>query len=111
METLNNMNEKNDLQSETTNKLLLEIVKNQKVNTKNLVKVFMTTIICYTVLLLGAVIGFFVYESQFSEYEKEIYTIEQEQTATTDGGGNATVNGGDISYYGNGKAETDNNSD
>lgn len=52
-------------QLQATNKLLLKMVKNQKENTKSVIKVFIVTVICYTALLISMVIGFFVYESQF----------------------------------------------
>ena len=63
---------------EITNKLLLEMVKNQKAANKNLTKVFMSIIIGYTVLLLGMIAGFFIYESQFETIETDKYSIEQE---------------------------------
>lgn len=63
---------------EITNKLLLEMVKNQKAANKNLTKVFMSVIIGYTVLLLGMIAGFFIYESQFETIETDKYSIEQE---------------------------------
>lgn len=67
-------------QTQAMNKLLLEIVKTQKSNTKSLIKVFIATIICYTVLLLSLILGFFWYESQFETSEKivEEKTIAQE---------------------------------
>ena len=63
---------------EITNKLLLEMVKNQKAANKNLTKVFMSVIIGYTALLLGMIAGFFIYESQFETIETDKYSIEQE---------------------------------
>lgn len=64
---------------EATNKLLLEMVKNQKESNHNLVKVFITTIICFALLLVTMVVGFFVYESQFEFIEGEYeYSYEQE---------------------------------
>lgn len=108
METLNKENKRNDEQLEVTNKLLLDMVKNQKSSTSNLVKVFITTIICYTILLITMVVGYFVYESQFEVTEWETQVI-QEQEAETDDGGNATVNGGDINYYGESKGKTNYN--
>ena len=45
--------------------LLLEVIKNQKRNFKVLHKLLFTIVICYTVVLLGMVVGFFLYESQF----------------------------------------------
>lgn len=105
---LDKENKRNDEQLEVTNKLLLDMVKNQKSSTKNLIRVFMTTIICYTVLLIAMVIGYFVYESQFEVTAWETQVI-QEQEAETDDGGNATVNGGDINYYGESKNKTGDN--
>lgn len=68
----------NDFQEsmEITNKLLLEMVKNQKAGNRNLTKVFISAIIGYTVIVLGMIAGFFVYESQFEI--KDEYSIEQE---------------------------------
>lgn len=107
METLNKMDQLNNEQSVLTNKLLLEVVQNQKVNAKHLVRVFITTIICYTVLLAVMVIGFFVYESQFEIQETE--TIRYEQETDTGEGGNAIGiinNNGDWSY---GESQTGSN--
>lgn len=62
-------------QSQAMNQLLLELVKTQKTNTKYLIRVFITTIICYTMLLIAMAIGFFWYESQF-EVTEDIATTE-----------------------------------
>lgn len=62
-------------QSQAMNQLLLEMVKTQKTNTKSLIRVFITTIICYTMLLIAMTIGFFWYESRF-EVTDEIATTE-----------------------------------
>lgn len=59
-------------QSQAANALLLEMVRNQKSNMKNLMRVFVLVIVCYTLLLITAVAGFFVYESQFETYEKVV---------------------------------------
>ena len=59
------IDEEKDNQVEATNKLLLQMVKNQKENNKNMIKVFIITMCCMTVLLVSMVIGFFVYESKF----------------------------------------------
>lgn len=63
---------------EITNKLLLEMVKNQKAGNKNLTKVFISAIIGYTVLLIGMVACFFIYESQYETDITDKYSIEQE---------------------------------
>lgn len=69
-------------ESEITNKLLVEMIKNQKESNKNFVKVFIVVIIGFTALLLAMIIGFFVYESQFEIDEKATTqtetTIDQE---------------------------------
>ena len=109
MEFLNNADNKNEMQYDVTNKLLLEMVKNQKQNIKNLIRVFTFIIICYTLLLISMVVGFFVYESQFEIEETE--TIRYEQEMDTDNGGNAIGiinNNGDWSY---GESKTDSDSD
>ena len=65
-------------ESEITNKLLVEMIKNQKESSKNFVKVFIVVIIGFTFLLLAMIIGFFYYESQFEIDEK---TTTQMETA------------------------------
>lgn len=102
---------KSDNQSEATNKLLIEMVKNQKNNMKNLVKVFIVTIVCYTILLIAMVIGYFVYESQFEVIEDEVETVKYEQETSTEEGCNAVGiinNNGDWSY-GESETSSDNN--
>lgn len=64
---------------EVVNKLLLDMVKNQKDSNKNMLKVFITTIICLTIILLSFALGFFYYESQFDYSTTETTkTITQE---------------------------------
>ena len=104
MDFLNDANNKNNNQYEATNKLLLEMVKNQKQNIKNLIRVFVFIIICYTALLMTMIIGFFVYESQFEVTSWETVTT---QNADSEGDGVAIVNNnGDWNY---GESESDNN--
>ena len=62
-------------QSQAMNQLLLELTKVQKNNTKSIIGVFIATIICYTMLLITMMIGFFWYESQF-EVTEEVVTTE-----------------------------------
>lgn len=69
---------------EITNKLLLEMVKNQKASNKNLTRVFVSTIIGYTVLVLAMIIGFFVYESQYETLETDTSSFSVEQEASGD---------------------------
>lgn len=83
-------------QLQAANKLLLEMVKNQKANAKSIIKVFIVTIVCYTIILLTIIICIFVYEGQFETIDSQ-YTIEQ--SAESDNNGNAIVNnGGDVNY-------------
>ena len=103
METLNNINKENEKQIETTNRLLLDMVQNQKVSTKNLVKTFITTIICYTIILITMVVGFFIYEIQF-EVVDENYDYSIEQQSESDNNGIAIVNNGGDVNYGEGKS-------
>ena len=77
----NNLNEN----MEVTNKLLLEMIKHQKSSMKNLIKVFIVTIIGYTALLITMVIGFFVYESQFETIEGQYETYEYDQEVDGEG--------------------------
>lgn len=85
-------------QIEATNKLLLEMVKNQKENAKNLVRVFVITIICYTILLISMVAGFFVYESSYET--KEYVTEEVTETITQEvSGENSTINNVEGNQY------------
>lgn len=92
------VNKENNSVMDSTNKLLIEMVKNQKENTKNLIKVFIATIICYTILLIAMVVGFFIYESQFEVVETQ-WDSSISQEAISDGSGNAIVNnGGDVNY-------------
>ena len=76
-------------QAQAMNELLLEMVKGQReVNKKNL-KVFIATIVCYTLLLISMVVGFFVYESQF----ETAYTTETVTTTTQEvSGENSEIN-------------------
>lgn len=52
-------------QTQAMNELLLEMVKSQREAGRKNLKVFIATIVCYTLLLALMVVGFFVYESQF----------------------------------------------
>lgn len=59
-------------QSQAANALLLEMLRNQRGNAKRMLKMFIVTVLCYTVLLVTMIVGFFVYESQFEVTEKVI---------------------------------------
>lgn len=85
-------------QSQALNGLLIEMVKNQKDNMKTLVRIFIVTIVCYTLLLISAVIGFFVYESQFEITEK---VVTETTTTTTQevSGENSEINNVEGNMY------------
>lgn len=70
-------------QVQALNKLLLEMNRNQKESNNSLIKTFIATVICFTVLLISMVLGFFWYESQFEMTEKVVTeTITQEVSGT-----------------------------
>lgn len=71
-------------QLEATNKLLLDMVKNQKENAKCIFRAFVITICCYTALLVTMIVGFFVYESQYetAEIVTTTETVTQEVSGT-----------------------------
>ena len=95
---MNEIKMENEQNIELTNKLLIEMIKNQKQNTSNMIKMFIVTVISMTIIILGTVIGFLVYESQFETISSD-YQYEVEQDAETDGDGNAINNfGGDFTY-------------
>ena len=74
-----------------------EILTRQEINTR---RFFIAWLITFIALVVTNV-GWIWYESQFEE-------VVMTQEASTDGGGNATINGsatGDINYYG--ESETD----
>lgn len=91
---------------EITNKLLLEMVKNQKSSNKNLIKLFIVTIICYTILLIAMVAGFFIYESQFDVVQGQYETYEYNQEAE---GESIESNNGDV--YKDSSTHNDNRGD
>ena len=66
-------------QEEATNKLLLDMVKNQKEYINGIFKILIITLICYTLILISMIVGFFIYESQFeTEVVETQTTITQE---------------------------------
>jgi len=87
---------------EVTNKLLLELIKSQKQNTSNMIKMFIVTVVSLSIIILGTVIGFLVYESQFETVASD-YEYEVEQDAESNGSGDAVNNFGGDMYYGSGE--------
>lgn len=90
------IDEEKDIQVEATNKLLLQMVKNQKENNKNMIRVFIITMCCMTVLLVSMVIGFFVYESKFeTELETTTETTITQEVSEED----STINNVEGNQY------------
>lgn len=88
--------EEKNKQVEATNKLLLQMVKNQKENNKNMIRVFIITMCCMTVLLVSMVVGFFVYESQF---ETELETTTETTITQEASGEDSTINNVEGNQY------------
>lgn len=80
-------------QAKALNEVLIQMVHNQKEAMKNLIRVFVVTIVCYTLILISGIAGFFWYESQFEVTSEtvttvtETYEIDQETS-----GENSTIN-------------------
>ena len=90
------IDEEKDIQVEATNKLLLQMVKNQKENNKNMIRVFIITMCCMTILLVSMVVGFFVYESQF---ETELETTTETTITQEVSGEDSTINNVEGNQY------------
>ena len=88
--------EEKNKQVEATNKLLLQMVKNQKENNKNMIRVFIITMCCMTILLVSMIIGFFVYESQF---ETELGTTNETTITQEVSGEDSTINNVEGNQY------------
>ena len=88
--------EEKNKQVEATNKLLLQMVKNQKENNKNMIRVFIITMCCMTILLVSMVVGFFVYESQF---ETELETTTETTITQEVSGEDSAINNVEGNQY------------
>lgn len=88
--------EEKNKQVEATNKLLLQMVKNQKENNKNMIRVFIITMCCMTILLVSMIVGFFVYESQF---ETELETTTETTITQEVSGEDSTINNVEGNQY------------
>lgn len=88
--------EEKNKQVEATNKLLLQMVKNQKENNKNMIRVFIITMCCMTILLVSMVVGFFVYESKF---ETELETTTETTITQEVSGEDSTINNVEGNQY------------
>lgn len=71
------MEEEKFSQAELTNKLLLDMIKNQKKNMSVFLRAFVITICCYTIILVSMVVGFFAYESQYEVTDQVTDTITE----------------------------------
>lgn len=79
-------------QLEATNKLLLQMNKNQRESNKNLIRSLIIVVVCYTVIVVTMIIGFFVYESQF-EYMDTLTTETIDKTYEQEvSGDNSSIN-------------------
>lgn len=88
--------EEKNKQVEAANKLLLQMVKNQKENNKNMIRVFIITMCCMTILLVSMIVGFFVYESQF---ETELETTTETTIKQEVSGEDSTINNVEGNQY------------
>ena len=90
------IDEEKNKQVEATNKLLLQMVKNQKENNKNMIRIFIITMCCMTILLVSMVVGFFVYENQF---ETELETTTETTITQEVSGEDSTINNVEGNQY------------
>ena len=65
---MNEIKMENEQNIELTNKLLIEMIKNQKQNTSNMIKMFIVTVISMTIIILGTVIGFLYMKVNLKQY-------------------------------------------
>ena len=70
--------EEGNEQSEALNRLMLEMVRNQRANNTQVIKMFTITVIAFTALLISMVVGFFWYEDQFEWVDSATTTITHE---------------------------------
>ena len=61
---------------QTLTTLLVEVVKNQKRNLKIMTRLFVIVVVCFTVVIVSGIVGFFWYESQFEWQETKTITQE-----------------------------------
>lgn len=94
-----NISENEELKEniEITNRLLLDMVQNQKEANNNLAKTAIISSICFCLIIISMIVGFFVYESQFETIDTETENISQE--AETGGDGDIIMNNsGELNY-------------
>lgn len=92
---------------EVTNKLLFDMVMNQKSANSSLIKTTIVVSICFCIIIVSMVIGFFIYESNF-----EVLTTDSSSTVTQEaeleGDGNIVMNNSGDLNYGTDESKTDN---
>lgn len=69
-------------QVQALNGLLVEMARTQKANIRSLIRIYVITVICFTVLIISGFIGFLWYESQFQYTPTTTETITQEVSGT-----------------------------
>lgn len=94
---------------EITNKLLLDMVQNQKEANNNLAKTSIISSICFCLIIVSMIIGFFVYESQYEIIDKTTEEVSQE--AETNGEGDIIMNNSGELNYGTSEAINKENKD
>lgn len=95
---MNELEQKTFENLETTNKLLLKMVDNQKQNFNKMVKNYTRIILGLIALLISMVVGFFIYESQFEIVD----TVTTEETVTYEqevSGENSNINNVEGNQY------------
>lgn len=87
-------------QSHVMNRLLVEMVKNQRQNMQTVLKMFAAVVICYTFLLIVMIVSFFVREMQFETKTLTTETITTETTTTQEvSGENSEINNVEGNMY------------
>lgn len=71
-------------QSQALNRLLLEMNKNQKDSNTMLTRTFIATIVCYTILLVSMIVGFFWCEGQSKITEQDAKEKTVQEVFNTD---------------------------
>lgn len=84
-------------QNDNLNQLLVEVVKNQRKSYKNLIVVFIVTVISLSVILCGMMFTFIWFEKQYEVTETE--EIVREVTTQEVSGENSSINNVEGNQY------------
>lgn len=84
-------------QNSELNKLLVEVVKNQRKSYKNLILVFIITVISLSIILCGMLFTFVWYESRYETTSTE--EIVREVTTQEVSGENSSINNVEGNQY------------